>query len=116
MAVVVDDDDNDDDTEVDDALLDCNDDDIFDEVVVVLLALFGGVGVDDDETGNCNDVALLVLYELLLLYELFDPLFAPIPLQGESAVGCNFFFALAGELGVSFRLPSGDPFCRFSSS
>jgi len=115
VAVVVDDDDNDDDTEVDDVLLDCNDDDIYDEVVVVLLT-FGIVGVDDDETGNCNDVALLELYELLLLLnELFDPLFASILLQGESTVGCNFFFALAGEL-VSFRLPSGDPFSRFSSS
>ena len=89
VAVVVDDDDNDDDTEVDDVLLDCNDDDIFDEVVVVLLTL-GIVGVDDDGTGNyCNDVALLELYELLLLYELFDPLFAPTPLQGKLAAGDN---------------------------
>jgi len=86
VAAVVDDDDNDDDTEVDDVLLDCNDDDVFDEVVVVL---FGSVGVDDDGAGNCNDVALLELYELLLLYELLDPLFAPIPLQGKLAAGDN---------------------------
>ena len=90
VAVVVDDDDNDADTEVDDVLLDCNDDDIFDEVAVVLYTLFGSVGVDDDdETGNCSDVALLVLYELLLLYELFDPLFTPTPLQRKLAAGDN---------------------------